>query len=129
MIGALCKHCVNGDQILHLTDLGRQDDLVAAKADFFCKVCRNQRRLNNGFTHDFLRAQRRTLSLITIHQRGQQFLIKRTPVNADTDRLVVADCHFDDIGELLVLLVLEADIARIDAIFCERFRTGRMIGE
>ena len=103
VIGALCKHCVNGNQILHLTNLGRQDDLVAAKADFFCKICRNQRRLNNGFTHDFLRAQRRTLSLIAIHQRGQQFLIERSPVNADTDRLVITDRHFNDIGELLGL--------------------------
>ncbi len=41
----------------------------------------------------------------------------------------MTDRHFDDIGELLVLLVLETDIARIDAIFRQRFRTGRMIGK
>ena len=36
---------------------------------------------------------------------------------------------FDDRGELLVLLFLEADIARIDAVFGERLAAGGMIGE
>ncbi len=37
--------------------------------------------------------------------------------------------EFDDRGELLVLLLLEADIARIDAVFGERLAAGGMIGE
>ena len=36
--------------------------------------------------------------------------------DADAHRLVVADRRFDDLGELPVLLFLEADIARIDAV-------------
>ena len=34
MVGALRERRIDGDQILHLADLGRQDDLVAAEADF-----------------------------------------------------------------------------------------------
>ena len=41
----------------------------------------------------------------------------------------MADRGFDDGAELLVLLFLEADIARIDAIFVERLGAGRMVGE
>gem|GEM_PF-6715667 len=129
MIGTLRQHRIDSDQILHLTDLGRQNDLVASKANLFRKIGGNQGRLHDGLAHDFLRAQWCACILIAVHQRGQKLLIERTPVHADTDRLVVTDRHFDDIGELLVLLVLETDIARIDAIFRKRFRAGRMICE
>ena len=37
--------------------------------------------------------------------------------------------HLDDGGELRVLLVLEADIAGIDAVFVERLGAGRMVGQ
>ena len=37
--------------------------------------------------------------------------------------------HFHDGRELAVLLVLEADIARIDAVFVERLGAGRMVGQ
>ena len=66
---------------------------------------------------------------VLIHQPRQQFLIERTPVGADANRLVVADRHLDDRRELPVLLVLEADVARIDTVLVERFGAGRMIGE
>src|SRR5205823_2314330 len=41
----------------------------------------------------------------------------------------VADRRLDDRGELDIALVLEADIAWIDAVFVERLGAGRMIGE
>ena len=71
-----------------------------------------------------LRARR-----VLVHERGQQILIERTPVGADAHRLAVADRDLDDLAELQVALVLEPDIAGIDAIFVERFGAGRMIGE
>ncbi len=43
--------------------------------------------------------------------------------------LSVFDRHLDDGGELLVLLVLEADIAGIDAVLVERLGAARMIGQ
>ena len=41
----------------------------------------------------------------------------------------MADRGLDDGGELPVLLLLEADIAGIDAVLVERFGAGRMIGK
>jgi hypothetical protein len=41
----------------------------------------------------------------------------------------VLDRHLDDGGELRVLLLAEADIARIDAVLVERLGAARMIGE
>jgi hypothetical protein len=66
---------------------------------------------------------------VAVHQPRQELLVERAPVHPDPHRLVVADRHFDDFGELLVLLVLEADIAGIDAVFRKRLGAGRMIGE
>ena len=43
--------------------------------------------------------------------------------------LPCADRDLDDVGELRVALVLEADIAGIDAVFVERLGAGGMIGQ
>ena len=59
----------------------------------------------------------------------QHLLVERAPIGADADGLVVLDRQFDDRGELPVLLFLEADIARIDAILGERLAAGGMIGQ
>src|SRR5713226_7211600 len=60
---------------------------------------------------------------------GEQLLVERAPIGADAHRLAVTDRGLDDGAELPVLLLLEADIAGIDAIFVERLGAGRMIGK
>ena len=90
---------------------------------------RQQRRLHDRLARHLAGGQRRALRLVLVHQAGQQFLVERAPVDADAHRLVVADRHLDDRAELPVLLVLEADIAGIDAVFRERLGAGRMVGE
>ena len=35
MVGAFCQHQIDGNQILHLGNLGRQDDFIAGHAHFF----------------------------------------------------------------------------------------------
>ena len=60
---------------------------------------------------------------------GEQFLVQRTPIGADAHRLAVTDRGLDDGAELAVLLFLETDIARIDAVFVERLGAGRMVGQ
>src|SRR3954447_3647065 len=59
----------------------------------------------------------------------QELLVERAPIRTDPDGLAVADRGFDDRAELAVLLLLEADIARVDAIFRQRLRAGGMAGE
>jgi hypothetical protein len=60
---------------------------------------------------------------------SEQLLVERAPVDADAHRLAVLDRRFDDGRELAVLLVLEADIAGIDAVLVERLGAGGMIGQ
>ena len=88
-----------------------------------------ERRLHHGLVHHRARIARRFRLRILIHQPREQLLVERAPVGADAHRLIVLERHLDDGGELLVLLVLEADIAGIDAVLVERLRAARMIGE
>ena len=129
MVGALRQAGINGDQILHLADLGRKNDRRAGKADLFGQVGGKQCRLDDRFAHHLARRQGRAALLVVIHQPGQQRLVERAPVHADAHRLFVADRRFDDRGKLPVLLFAKADIARIDPVLVERFRAGRMIGQ
>ena len=84
---------------------------------------------HHGLAHHLAGAERRGRKRVLVHQMGEQLLVERAPVDADAHRLAVADRGLDDVAELLVLLVLEADIARIDAVLVERLRAGRMIGQ
>ncbi len=103
--------------------------LLARQADLFRRGGRQQRRLDDRLARHLDGGQRRALLLVLVHQPGEQFLVERAPVDPDAHRLAVADRHLDDGAELLVLLLLEADIAGIDAIFGERLGAGRMVGQ
>ena len=97
--------------------------------DLLGKVGRNQSRLDDRLARHLLRRHRRIVVLIVVHQPGQEFLVERAPVDADAHRLVVADRRLDNGRELAVLLLAKADIARIDAVFGQSLRAGRMIGQ
>ena len=130
VIGAPRELGIDRDQILHGRDFRRQDDAVARQA-------RSLRRARADSSADCTIASRMTsrasrgvaLFGILVHQMREQFLVERTPIGADAHRLVVADRGLDNGAELLVLLVLEADIAGIDPVFVERLGAGRMIGQ
>src|SRR5216684_3932581 len=66
---------------------------------------------------------------VLVHQMGEQLLVERAPIGADAHRLAVTDRGLDDGAELAVLLLLESDIAGVDAILVERLGEGGMIGE
>ena len=86
-----------------------------------------QRRLHDGLMHHLPRVLGLGQRRILVHQAGEQVLIEAAPVDADAHRLAVAHRDLDDLGELPVALVLEADIAGIDAVFGERRGAGRML--
>ena len=120
---------IDGDQVLHLADLGRQDDAVARQPDLLGEFGRQERRLDDRLSHHLHRGQRRAGVLVLVHQACQQVLVERPPVHADPHRLVVPDRGFDDRRELAVLLLLEADVPRVDAVLGQSLGAGRMIGE
>ena len=120
---------IDRDHVLNGGDLGREDDLVGAHAELLgagggIEDAADQRLAGHRAGVERVRAPR-----ILVHHRGEHFAVERAPIAADADRLVVLQRRLDDLGELLVLLLLEADIARIDAVFRQRLGAGRMIGQ
>jgi len=97
------------------------------QADFFGARRRQERRLHHRFARHRARLERVRQFGVVFHQPGEQFLIERAPIGPDPHRLVVLQRDLDDVGELAVALVLEADIAGIDAVFVERLGAGRML--
>jgi hypothetical protein len=120
---------IDGDQVLHLADLGRQHDLVAAHAKVFCAFRRQERGLDNRFTHNGVCRDGGSALCVLVHQLCQKLLIERAPVDADPHRFVVLLRDIDDLGKLRVALGLEADIARVDPVFVERCGAVWIVGE
>ena len=129
VIAALGQHAIDRNQILHRRDLGGNHDLVALEADFLGALGGVDRRARHGLAHHRARVDGRLGRGVDVHQMRQHLLVERAPIRADAHGLVVLDRQFDDGAELLVLLFLEADIARIDAVFGERLAAGRVIGQ
>ena len=90
---------------------------------------RDERRLHDRLVHDGARILGRVALRVLVHQARQQLLIERAPVDADAHRLFVPQRDVDDGAELAVLLLLEADVAGIDAVLVERFRRGRVLAQ
>ena len=129
VVGATRQVDIDGDQVLHRRDLGGEDDPVAREADLLRPLGGEERRLHHRLARDGAHVGRVRQPGILVHEMGQQLLVERAPVDADPDRLAVADGGLDDGAELAVLLLLEADIAGIDPVLVERLGAGRMIGE
>ena len=127
VIRARRQRLIDRDQVLHGGNLRRQDHLVLGHAEFLRARRRQQRRLHHGLAGHRADILRRRKLGVFVHQLGQQFLIERTPIGADAHRLVVLVGDLDDVGELGVALVLEADIAGIDAVFVQRLGASRIV--
>ncbi len=57
---------------------------------------------------------------VLLHLAHDQFLIERTAIHADADRLAVVARNFADRGELLVAALAVAHVSGIDAVLIER---------
>ena len=100
-----------------------------AHAELLGQPRRLQRRLHDRLVHHGARVPRCRGARVLVHQAGQQLLVERAPVDADAHRLAVLLRQLDDGRELAVLLVLEADIAGVDAILVERGGTAGIVAQ
>jgi hypothetical protein len=123
------KHGIDLDQVLHGAHFGREHDLVGAEPELDGTLGAQQRRLRDRLMHHRAGILGLGQPGILVHEAGEQILVEASPVDPDAHRLVVLDGDVDDGRELPVALVLEADIAGIDAVFGERLGTGRVLGE
>ncbi len=120
------EHGIDADEVLHGAGLGRQDDLVRAHAEALRKLGAGGGGMHDGLVQHLARLSRLRALLVVVHHAGEQLLIEAAPVHADAHGLVVLQRDLDDVGELLVALVAEADIAGVDAVFRERLGAVRI---
>ena len=120
---------VDGDQVLHVRDLAREDDRVFRHADRFGELraadCRGHERLAD----DVRRVERMGRAGVLIHQARQQLLVEAPPVDADAHGLAVVDRTLDHHGELRVAPRAGADVAGVDPVLGECLRTVGKIAE
>ena len=99
------------------------------EADLLGAPRRRQRRQDDRPVHDLPRLLRLGELGVLVHQLGEQLLVEAAPVDADAHRLGVLRRHLDHLGELAVVLVALADVARVDAVLRQRLGAGRIVGE
>ena len=129
VVRPLGQHAIDRDQVLDRRDFRRQDDARALKPDLLRPRRRKERRANHRLARHRAGRNGRRAPGVLVHEAGQELLVERAPVGADAHRLAVADRDLDDLPELQVALVLEADVAGVDPVFVERLGAGRMVGE
>ena len=123
------QHRVDGDQVLHGADLGRDDDLVGAHPQLPRALGREDAGQHDRLVHDGAGILGRRRVRVLVHQAGQQLLVEAAPVDPNAHRLVASQRLLDDGGELDVALGLEADVAGVDAVLVERLGAGGVLGE
>src|SRR6267143_7334059 len=115
VVASGCKLSVYVQEILNARYLGGNDDAFMTEPHLFSDERRAERALDHRFDVDFLRGSRLGGARVVVHQRREKVLVKRAPVHADPDRLVVIKRYLDDRSKILVT-PLSTHIARIDSV-------------
>ena len=129
VIGSASKLAIDDDQILNVRNLARQHDPIAGQPERFGLRGALERRRDQRFAHHCIGALRCRALGVLVHQSREQGLVEAPPIDADANRLVVAQRLLDHHRELRVALAALSDVAGIDSIFGERLRAIGMIGE
>ena len=129
VVGAPRQVDIDGDQVLHRRDLGGEDDAVAREADLLGPLGGEERRLHHRLAGDGAHVGgvgSRAFSSIRWVSSSWSSEPQLTPIRTGLPWRMRG---LDDGAELAVLLLLEADIAGIDAVLVERLGAGRILGE
>src|SRR5690606_8316320 len=102
VVAACGQVAVDGDEVLHVADLARQDDGVAAQAQLLGALGIADGRDHQRVAHHRLGFPGLRATAVFVHFARHQFVVETTPVDADAHGLVVAAGHFDHLGEVVV---------------------------
>src|SRR5690606_32429542 len=129
VVAARGEVAIDGDEILHVADLARQDDGIAAQAEFLGAARIADGRDHQRVAHYRLGFPGLGAAAVLVHLARHQFVIEAAPVDADAYRLVVAAGHFDHLGEIVVAALAAAHVAGVDAVLRERLRAIGNLGQ
>jgi hypothetical protein len=120
---------IDGDEVLHPAHLAGQDDMIATEPDRLGTPGAFQGRDDQGLAGHLARVSGLAETGVVVHHTCQELAVQAAPVDADAHRPVVADGGFYHGRELAVALVLETDVAGVDAVFRQALGTVRIAGE
>ncbi len=129
VVAAPRELAVDGDQLLHVRNLAREDDALGGEPQLLGALRAADRGGDQRLAHHRLRRLRRGALRVFVHHPRHQLGVEASPVDADAHRLAVFDRLLDHHGELPVALRSLAHVAGVDPEFRERARAVRMIGE
>ena len=129
VVAAAREFRVDGNQVLHIGDLARQDDAIAGQPQRLGQCSATGCRRHQCLAHHTGRVERTPGQRVLVHQAAQQVLVEAAPVHADAHRLAELDGLFDDRRELRIVLAALADVAGIDPVLCKRPRAVGKVGE
>ncbi len=92
------------------------------QAVFFGGFGRLDRAYNDRPQRDGLGVERLGQLVVLVHHAREQGAVERAPVDADAHRPAVFDGGFDHDAEIVVVLLADVDVSRIDAVFRQRSR-------
>ena len=98
-------------------------------AEALRQLRRPKRALLHRLEHHFAVGDGCRTARIGVHEPGEQCAVERSPVHSDPHRLLVGHRDLDHAAEVLVVLIADADVARIDAVLVERLGAFRVFGE
>ena len=127
VVGSARKPGVDLDQVLHITNLARQNNSVSVHTELLCAFRTQQRARHQCLTHHLSGVQGLGTVGIVVHHARQQSTVQTTPVDTDTDRLVILDGFFDHGRVLTVSLVAKTHVSWIDTVFRQRTGTIRIV--
>ena len=95
---------------------------------FLCQLRRPHGALHHSVHGDVACIARLGQGGVGVHHLGEELLIETPPVHADANRFSRFDRDLHDRAKVIVT-PFGADIARVDAVFRQRARTGGMLRE
>ena len=128
-IAARGQVAIDRDQFLHAADLGAEHDTLRRQTEVHGTMRGIQRGADQRLTHDSSRIPGFGAQGVLVHQLRGQRLVQRAPVGADAHRLRILDRELDQLRELGVALLAEADVARVDPVLAQRLGARGLVGQ
>ena len=127
--GGAAQFPVHRNQVLHATDLARNNYLAGLHAHRLRQLGGAHGRTDQRLVHHLLHAQWHGKLGIAVHQTGQQFLVKAAPIHANAHWLVPTQRSLDHLAELAVFFITLAHVTGVDAVFRQGLRTVGIVGQ
>lgn len=113
-----CDTLICSDHMLECGHLHWDDNLLWSKSPFDGFLRREYPRFDHRINIDIFSWFRMDECRICLHIKIEEFLIERTTIHSDSDRLIVLYSSTDNLVIVIIMTAPLSDISRIHTVFC-----------